>query len=528
MGQDFEWEALNWRDYLVIAKRRRWSLMGPFFAIGFIGFLVALVWPNSYRSEALILVEEQRVPEQYVMPNVATDLQNRLQSMTQQILSRTRLQRLIQQFNLYSRERAHMTLDELVDRMRKDIQVEPISAPGRQGDVTAFRISFTGDTPRLAQQITNELTSLFIEQNLQARTQSSESTTNFLENQLGQARKDLEEQETRLREFKGRFLGELPEQQQANLQILSSLQTQLQTVSAALDQAEQEKTYLESLKTQYQALQSSIAAQSKTSSMSTSSPTNPMLTDLQNQLASLEARYTSRHPDVIKLKEQIAQLKAQSVSPPGAKPGVEAGAPSISASPTDAQSLVQIDSRLKANALEIADREKDIADLRSKIQVIQGRLNLTPVREQELAEVTRNYENSKAYYQSLLQKKLQSSLATNLEIRQQGEQFRIIDAPTLPEKPIEPNRGQIVLIGWALGICAGVSLCAFREFTDGSLRTRKDISRYVNIPVLISVPVLRTREEESRAKLVRIMELAGVLLLVLLSIGTGLYAYWVV
>ncbi len=544
MDDEFKSKDLEFKDYWAMVVRRRWSLLGPFFLLGWLGFAVAHWWPYLYRSEALILVEQQKVPEQYVTPNVISDLQDRLQSMTQQILSRTRLQRLIEQFNLYSRERARMIIEDVVNKMREDIRIEPMQARGRPGELTAFRISYGAKNPRVAQQVTNELTSLFIEENLQARTQQSVGTTAFLENQLEQARKDLAEQEQRQREYKLRYLGQLPEQQQSNLQILSSLEAQLHATTDSLDRAEQQKIYLESMRDEYKAMQSLVAggAGGAGGARAGSVHVNPVLaaeavlSDLRNKLADLEANYTPRHPDVVRFKEQIVQqealkrrLEAEQASAQKAeqasaqKSEASAPAPPATADPT----FIEAESRLKAVLVEIRDREKEMDALRTRIKEFQSRLNLTPVREQQLTEVTRAYENSRQHYQSLLQKKLQSELATNLEKRQQGEQFRILDPASLPEKPDEPSRLEIILIGWALGLCGGIGLAAFLEFNDESLRSEKEVSVSTQLPVLVRIPVLHTPREEIRQRRYRSLEVAGVTLLILLSVSTGVYTYLV-
>ncbi len=525
MDDAFEPKNLELKDYWAMVVRRRWWLLGPFFLLGWLGFAVAQFWPYLYRSEALILVEQQKVPEQYVTPNVVSDPQDRLQSMTQQILSRTRLQRLIDQFGLYARERARMIIEDVVNKMRKDIRIEPLEARGRPGELTAFRISYAAKNPRVAQQVTNELTSLFIEENLQARTQRSVGTTTFLENQLEQARKDLAEQEQRQREYKLRYLGQLPEQQQSNLQILSSLEAQLHATVDSLDRADQQKIYLESMRDEYQAMQRSLKAGTVSARVSPAAAAEAALSDLRKQLSDLEANYTPLHPDIVKLKEEIAQREALKKRQEAEQASGQNGAASPGATADPA--FIEVESRLKAVVIEIQDRQKQADELRTRIREFQSRLNLTPVREQQLAEVTRAYENSRQYYQSLLQKKLQSELATNLEKRQQGEQFRILDPASLPGKPEEPSRLEIILIGWALGLCVGVGLIAFREFNDGTLRSEKEISVSTKLPVLVRIPVLHTPREEVRQRWYRGLEVAGVTLLILFSASTGVYTYLV-
>ncbi len=529
MDESFEPKQPSWQDYWDMAMRRRWWLLGPFFLCGFLAFGVARLWPEQYRSEALILIEQQKVPEQYVTPNVVHDPQDRLQNMTQQILSRTRLRRLIEQFNLFPAERARLTMDEMIDKMRERIRIELVQAPGRSGALTAFRINFSAGSPRVAQQVTNELTSLFIEENLRARTQQSVSTTDFLQNQLEQARKDLAEQEERQRQYKMRFLGQLPEQQQSNLQILSSLEAQLRAGTDGLERAEQQKIYLESMQTEYQRMQRSFEERSQ-NALAAAAPERPSdaaIRDSKKQLTEMETKYTPRHPDVLRLKQQVGRLEAQAAaeSEPAGGARTKPGAAGAAAGLEPASAEVQ--SRLKAVGSEIESHRKDSQEVRQRIRQFQARLDLTPVREQQLAEVSRSYENARQYYQSLLQKKLQSELATNLERRQQGEQFRILDPASLPQKASQPNRMSILLVGWALGIGAGLALTALLEITDKTLRTEIDVSQSIALPVLVHIPVLRSPAAEVQQRWYHGMELVGAALGVLISISVGLYTYWV-
>jgi polysaccharide chain length determinant protein (PEP-CTERM system associated) len=526
MEDAFEGNPIRWQDYWAIVRRRRWSLMGPLFLCGFLAFGVARFWPVLYRSEALILVEQQKVPELYVTPNVVTDLQDRLQSMTQQILSRTRLQKVIEQFNLYPNERQHTNSDEVVDRMRKGIHIELVQAPRRQDELTAFRISFSYNSAQVAQQITNELTSLFIDENLQARGQQSVSTTTFLENQLEQARQDLAQQEQRLREYKIRFIGELPEQKQGMLQLLGSLQAQLDANTAATERAEQQRIYLESMEGQYQATQGALGTSD--GNADTLAAVKASIRDLQKQLAELEAKYTSRHPDVDKLREEIAgweESRKQLEQKADNRPSTEA---SVTETPSPgALALAEVQSRLKATKAEIDSYETEAKKLRARMDDLESRLNLTPLREQQLAEVTRNYDNSRQNYQSLLQKKLQSELATNLEKRQQGEQFRIIDPPNLPLKPSEPNRLAVITIGWIAGLFLGLGLMALLEMIDETIHNERSLLESVRAPVLVHVPVIRSRRERIRARLYQVCEATAAVFLLAASVGMGIYTYLV-
>ncbi len=525
MEETYESRKIQTRDYWETAVRRRWFLMAPFFVAVLLAYIAGYLWPQAYSSEALILVEQQKVPEQYVTPNVVAEPRDRLQSMTQQILSRTRVRRLIEQFNLYPNERQRMPMDEVIDKMREHIRIELVQAPGRPMELTAFRIYFSAENPRIAQQITNELTSLFIEENLQARTQQSVGTTSFLESQLEKARQDLAEQEERQRQYKMQYLGQLPEQQQSNLQILSSLEAQLRATTDALQRAEQQKIYLESIHGEYQRMRRSLEEQDATGRASTGSALEGNVRETRKQLAEMEAKYTPKHPDVVRLKGQLARLEARQNADAGLVGKAESGASKAAASIEP--NAIEIQSRLKAVSAEIDSRKRDTDELRKRIGGFQGRLDMTPVREQQLAEVTRSYENSRQYYQSLLQKKLQSELATNLEKRQQGEQFRILDPASLPQKPSQPNRLSILLIGWLVGISVGLGLTAFREIMDRTLRTSREVIESIQIPVLIQIPLLRSPALEVKYKGRRLMEALGGALGVLVTIGTGLHTYLV-
>jgi len=528
MEYTLEPNPVRWQDYWAMAVRRRWWLMGPLLVCGFIAFGVGHFWPEQYRSEALILVEQQKVPELYVTPNVVTDLQDRLQSMTQQILSRTRLQKLIEQSNLYPDLRQRMNIDEIADKMRGDIRIELVQAPRRQDELTAFRIYFLYGSARVAQQITNELTSLFIDENLQARGQQSVSTTTFLENQLEQARQDLAQQEERLREYKIRFIGELPEQKQGMLQTLGSLQSQLDANTAAIERAEQQRIYLESMRSEYQAMKESHGNVDGDAVPSPITVADVTIRDLQKQLTDLEAKYTSRHPDVDKLKDQIAgwqQSRKQLEQTPETAPSAKA--PGTATLSPQGPALAEVDSRLKATKAEIENYQAEAKKLRARMDDLESRLNLTPLREQELSEVTRNYDNSRQNYQSLLQKKLQSELATNLEKRQQGEQFRIIDPPNLPLKPSEPNRLEILTIGWALGLCLGLGVTALLEMADETVHNERNLLESVSVPVLVHVPVIRSHQERIRTRVFRVCEAMATVLLLAVSVGMGIYTYLV-
>ena len=422
------------------------------------------------------------------------DLQTRLNSITQQILSRTRLLRIIDQLHLYEGKNGRQwTPDEKVDRMRKDIEIELVKAEDRK--LSSFDIYYSSDSPQLAQQTTSELADLFIRENLEARQEQSESTTKFLEDQLEEARKSLTEQDARVREFKDKHPGELPSQLQTNLSIMGSLQSQLQSEQDALSRAQQQETYIESLLAQYRSLEKSGKGGDGSSAGLVA--IDKQLDSLRAQLADLLSRYTEKHPDVRKLKQQIADLehtRAQVVA------GKTDDGTAPAGDPREMAPKMELQSQLKANQQEIASRTKSIKDLQGQLGAYQARLNSSPGREQEFADITRDYNQSRANYDSLLAKKNQSEMATNLEKTQQGERFRMIDPPNLPTRPFSPNRLKMALVGFVVGLVLGGGCAAAAEYSDGRLHSERELKKLVAAPLLADIPPLLTPEEEGSQK----------------------------
>src|SRR5215467_14720088 len=296
-------EGLDVQHYLGMVKRRHFHFLIPLFIGWAVVWAASWVLPSRYESTTLILVEQPTMPKDYVTPNVVDDLQQRMQSITQQILSRTRLLRIIDQFNLYTGEHAQRSPDQKVDLMRKDITIDLVRDV--QNRITAFNVSYSSRSPQLAQQITGEVTNLFINENLEVRQQQSEGTTQFLETQLESAQKDLAAQEERIRDFKAKHVGEMPSQLTTNLQILQGLQTQLNAEEDALNTARQQRVYLQTLADQYRTTQGAVKTADGTP---LGLPAiDDQLQKLRAQLADLTSRYTERHPDVRKLKEEIAK-----------------------------------------------------------------------------------------------------------------------------------------------------------------------------------------------------------------------------
>jgi polysaccharide biosynthesis transport protein len=500
--------TLTWEDCATILYVHRWWLLLSPFVIWAMFFSITWLLPAKYRSETVILVEQQKVPEHYVISNVAADIQERLQSMTQQILSRTRLQSIIENFHLYQEQHKGSVSEDLVERMRHDINIDLVKAPVRPEELTAFKINFSYGDPHVAQQVTNQLTTLFIDENLRARQQESESTTGFLANQLEQAGKELAAQEQRIREFKDHYLGQLPSQLQSNLQILSGIQGRLEAETEALDHTKQQNLYLESLLGQYKSVRAALK-EGKSGDINLPPTLDQELSRLKTQLADLQAHYTERHPDVRHLKQQIAETEGlkkkidDELKAPSEKQqqSEDAAASTAPINPEDLRAMspmMEIESQLKANKLETQNRQQEIERLKGGIIQYQAQLNQTPVREQQLADLTRNYDQSRSNYESLLAKKNQSELATNLEKRQQGEQFRILDAPNLPAKPYSPDRFRLSLFGLVVGFIVGIGSTAALEALGGRIRNAKELKALVPTTKIVEIPTLDTPQETQK------------------------------
>jgi len=511
-------------EYWAMVVRRRWWIIGPLFLGWLIVFASAWIIPPKYTSESVILVEQQKVPEKFVMPNVQVDLQERLQSITNQVLSRSRLLNIINTLHLYQ-GLFFSTPDDQILQMRKDIKLDLVQTPpvnGKPGALTAFKVSFVADKPQIAQQVNTQLASLFIDENVRASQQQSEATTNFLDSQLTAAAAALAAQEKKMREYETSHMGELPDQLQSNLQILSGAQGQLQAAVDARDKALQQQAYLSSLATQYDAMgvTETTAATPQT--------TAQQLELMRTELANLEAKYTPDHPDVKKQKDTIAKMEQMQKDTQETKSGeaandVEKSSP---AQVTAMTPVMQIQSQLKANKLEIQSREALISRLEAKVNQYQARLNATPGRQQELSDIMRNYDESKKSYDDLLGKTMSSSLATSLNRQQQGDQFRIIDPPSLPEKASFPDRFRFSLAGLGAGLALAFLFGVGTEFVDDRIRSETDLIEASTLPVLAEIPPLPTDQEIAAQRWKPWIAIAAAILVAII-IPTGIwYAYF--
>jgi polysaccharide biosynthesis transport protein len=522
-------------EYWAIVLDHRWTILLPLFLCWAVVWTVSWFIPSSYTSEALILVQQQQVPEQYVVPNVTETVQERLQSMTEQILSRTRLQETIDRYHLYQVRQGPGKMIPVGDptaQMRKDIKIEPVSSGAHPNDLAAFKIEYSAPSPQLAQQINTELTSLFIAEDRRSQEQLSKGTTEFLGSQLADAKTKLEEQEAKVRAFKSRHFGDLPSQAETNVSILSGLQSQLEGAQRDLDAARQQKLYLESLLQSYQAAQANLG--SDTSSGPSVASLSKELTQLRLELADARTQLTDEHPDVIALKDKIAKteklekdLEAENATRAESQKAAKPIDPNLATMVQrgSATPMMQVQSQLKAIGLEIQNYEHHVKELESQIADYRSRLNMTPQTEQELADVSRGYEESKANYNSLLQKQNQSQLATSLQEQQQGQQFRLLDRPSLPYKPSSPNRLLLSVGGLLAGAVLGLMITVVLELKNNLVRSQDDLEGVIPARVLVGIPHVNESGEDRFNATVRWLEIAAVSVMALLILAGNFYSF---
>lgn len=513
-------ETLN--RLMAMAIRRRWWILITTCVLSIIVVKVSLMLPSRYHSEAVIFVTDPRVPNQYVVPNTTLNSMEAIEAMTQEILSRARLLQIINEFHLYPRQR-NLGAEALTEMMRKNIEVQPLTKHSEQRSMNAFLIAFTANDPKVAQQVTEHLTSLFIQQNLQAQQQIDTGTTAFLAQQLQQAKATLDQQEAALNAYKMKNLGDLPEQQAGNLQVLAGLQSRLQTAEANLDRAEQQHAYLEAMLAQY----ASSSAHSGAVAEAPASALQNDIAHLQEQRDALLLRYSSLYPDVVNLNDRIAREEAQLKRLDAAPHSTSGSTKNLLAATaqTNDPAVMQLRSQLQTNALNLQDSQSQVKRLQAQVAAYQQRLTDAPVLEQQLQGMLQNYQLAKDNYANLLNKATQSELATKLAIQQQDRQFRVVDPANLPLKPSGPHRKRIALGGLVGALLAGFALAFLIDARDRSFRSEEDIQTYLHVPFVVSIPPLRTLQERHRQTLQKAMEYAVGCLLVLAILAAQAYVF---
>jgi len=498
-------------DYIEIGMRRKWVLILPTVAGLVIAGFVARSLPSYYRSTTMILIEGQKIPEAYVKSMDQDSLRSRLNTLKQEIMSRTRLEKVASEFNLYDRKEARgglmdviskltgrggkgtVSKNEVVSKMKDNIDVKVIAngavRVGGYRNPDAFSVSYISTDPELARDITNKLATLFIDEHSSIREHFAQGTSKFLKGELAKAKKHLEKQENSIKVFRAKHMGALPEQLDANLRTLDRLQLELQAVSSELRMASEKKSRLEE----------------ELGSVTEAGPSRP--SGLQKELASarkkllrLRATYNENYPDVIMAKSRVKELESRLDSIAG-----DAGSAVLeSADPVtdNLETRTYSDPKTYNDFLDISatlsNLNKRKSYIKKQIAMYEHRVEVTPTNEQRLSDIKRDYTISLQNYQSLLEKKLNARLAENLEKNRKGESFRVLDPAFLPAFPFKPNRQQITLYGGAAGFGLGLGMVLLLELVNPAFIKPEDFAGLVPLPVLITIPSFSLKTGQNR------------------------------
>jgi len=495
-------------EYIEILRRRVWYVIIPFLVIslGAAGYVVYA--PRQYKASTLVLVSPQRVPEAFVQATVTSRVEERLQSIAQEVMSRTRLELIINEYKLFEKEKKRLSREEVVELMQKNIKIE---LPTKKEEKGSFAISFISSDPAVATTVANRLASLFIEENLKIREQQAVGTTEFLANELALSKEKLDQMETAVTQYKRRFMGQLPEQRETNIKILEQLQNQYQRVGESLRAAQDRKLFIQK---QMADMEMPISSQAQGVNPPGMSPKSPLQQEMASKappkqekvtssedeetsasyetqkeamtrnLEDLRSKYTENHPDVIIAKKKLAELEKKKSTDGFKKDKAKEAAVIVKKDPRYQEMKNQL--TLTDMAIKrFGEEERGIVEQISKYR---GRIEQTPAREQDMASLMRQYQSTRETYEKLSKKSQDAQQAENLEKRQKGEQFRVIDPARTPEKPFSPDIAKILLIGLGAGLACGFALAYLREQMDRSFHDAGDVEVALGLKVLATIP----------------------------------------
>lgn len=440
-------------DYIEVVLRRKWYFVVPLATVLLATTIYLFFAPRTYIASTLILVTPQKIPEDYVRSTVTSRIEDRLQTIAQESLSRTRLEQIISELGLYRSEARWLKLEEIVELMRKNTRLE---IKGREG---YFTISYMGEDPRTVTTVTNRLAAMFIEENLKFREQQAQGTSDFLSTELEAARVKLEEQEQAIAAFKRRHMGELPEQRETTLAILQQMQLLYQRIGESLRAAQDRKLII-------QKQLSEIEIPSETASPGVQAE------ELRRQVTQLASRYTAQHPDVISARKKLEDMEK---------------------SATDSREnplYRDLQNQASVVELEIRRLNEEEGRARAQINMYRQRIENMPLREQAMASMAREHRNTKENYEKLLKKNQEARQAQNLEHHQKGEQFKIVDPARIPEKPFQPNIPRVISVGFAIAFLAGGAAVYTRESLDRTFYDAEDAEVTLGLKILANVPRL--------------------------------------
>ncbi|MCG8015848.1 MAG: lipopolysaccharide biosynthesis protein [Candidatus Thiodiazotropha sp. 'RUGA'] len=499
-----EEELLGFADYLAILKRRKKQLIIPATLILLLSLGLAVGLPSIYRAEATILIEQQEIPSELVRSTVTSYAGERIQVISQRVMTTENLGKIIDSYGLYKNERDDTSLTLLSEELREDIELEMISADvidprsGRPTIATiAFKLSFSNKNPRIAQKVTNELVSLYLDENLRQRTQSALETSTFLSTEADRLNQEITELEVLLADFKKKHVDNLPELQSLNIQLMERNELELSETIQRIRSLEERKIYL----------QSELSQMSPTTDIYNSSGNRIMGTEdrlraLQTEYLALATRYTNDHPTLISMKDEIETLERELNAMPAQKK---------KKAQSDNPAYLQLETQLQAANSELASLYIMKGELEVKLKDFEERLIQSPQVEREYRNLTRDYENALVKYKEVKSKQLEAKLAESLERERKGERFSLIEPPQLPEKPDKPNRLAIVFLGIVFSLAGGFGNVFVRESMDQAVYGSNGVMAITKVPPLTVIPYIESNNDQRQRGASGVMAVSGVL-----------------
>lgn len=494
--------ALDVEDYIDIARRHKTWIIGPFFAAVVISVVGAFLWPNTYVSSAVIKVQPQQIPEAYVQSNVNQLMSDRIASMAQSVLSRAILTSIIQSLDLYPRDRNRLPMEDVIDKMRKDIQIGNVLSYGAQNAskiVPAFQIQFAYTDRYKAQKVVSEISTKFIDQSIRERAVGSQGTNQLLRDEWEGARKEMESLDTKLAEFRTKNMGRMPEEQASNMGQLNALQTRLMNVNGAISRVSQEKlgmeTQLRILKDQMSGLKEPPAVEVALPKSEKHVEAEREVANLERQLAAMREHYTDSYPGIQTAVGMLATAKKkldQAAKEDAArKPEQRAANPMLAREQRelDAQ-YKRVQGQIEQKDLESEEYRKELAQINNAMKSYQSRLEGIPFSDKQYTELVRDRDLAKSKFLELDGKMTKSNMADQMEKRKFGESLETLDSASLPQTPTKPQREMVIGTGAAVGLVLGFLFAAGREMKDTSLKNLKDVRAYTQLPILGSIPLL--------------------------------------
>ena len=491
--------TLNLGTYLEIAQRRKWWIILCTLGLSVCATIVAQRLPNIYRAETVILVDAAQVPDNVVKSLNTGDISGRLATLRQQVLSPTRLKKLVEAQKLYPDPTGTLSEEEVIGGLQKSIIVELVN-PG-SGKMSAFRIAYSGRKRAEVAPIANQLAQMFIDENVTIRVDQSEDITQFLRTQLQETKKQMDELDGKLQGIKSRNIDQMPESKQYHVEALSSLRAQVQTIQDKIQQDNREKNILQSMMISGGGDAPTIDINGDADGRG---PYQAQIQKLESKLSELRLRYGPGHPDVRRTQNELERLKTKAASEAAAaaasgqtdtqKPAIQEGRQQKRRNPVVQAQIEKLDE-------DIALQTRAVAPLQARMDMHEARLGQMPAFEQQISRMQQDYDILRSQYTSLLEKEKAAEISHALEVHQKAEKFEILDPATTPAKPAAPNRLLISLAGLFGGLVGGIALAALTEMNDESVRTENEAARIFGKPVLSGIPLVITREEHHLSNL---------------------------